>query len=425
MKKRILAVLLAAAMCLSVIPGFFITTARAGGRGCALVDEDGTIHALYDYGVQSVTDPSGKTNEFQYDTDIIDGQGWSYSFSDERLTLNGYRGRFICGNIHELVLAAGSENYLSAMCLDGSYLECVRVSGSGALTLEYNEEILNPSDGSHLAKYYSWKSHLGKGDYSQFASHCVVFDCYLGSGEYTYPECKLEFADGLSMVGGVEKGNTQTVLMTDRSDLKEDSKFLMSETADGKPASYVRIAPLSSSSQPATPDKTLNLPTVEDIPASGTAYARTQMVKLDSKDVQFRCYAVKNADGNETNYVKIRDLANALNGTKAQFNVDWDQANKLSILIPNSAYIKVENEGVTPYSGNQPYKAVSDNPIIFIADDEDGGAVHLTSFVITYQGGGYTYYKLADLGQLLNFEVRWDVNTKSVVIETDKPFTGK
>ena len=97
----------------------------------------------------------------------------------------------------------------------------------------------------------------------------------------------------------------------------------------------------------------------------------------------------------------------------------------MSILIPNSAYIKVENEGVTPYSGNQPYKAVSDNPIIFIGDDEDGGAVHLTSFVITYQGGGYTYYKLADLGQLLNFEVRWDVNTKSVVIETDKPFTGK
>ena len=48
--------------------------------------------------------------------------------------------------------------------------------------------------------------------------------------------------------------------------------------------------------------------------------------------------------------------------------------------------------------------------------------MHLTSFVITYQGGGYTYYKLRDLGQLLNFNVKWD---GGVVIETDNPYTGE
>ena len=75
-------------------------------------------------------------------------------------------------------------------------------------------------------------------------------------------------------------------------------------------------------------------------------------------------------------------------------------------------------EGTTPYSGDQPYRAVSDTPVRF-----NGSAVRLTSFSITYQGGGYTYYKLRDLGQLLGFNVRWDGT--SVVIETDKPYTGK
>ena len=157
------------------------------------------------------------------------------------------------------------------------------------------------------------------------------------------------------------------------------------------------------------------LPTVESIPAAGTVYARTQTVKLDGSDVEFQCYAVKNAAGNETNYVKVRDLAMALNGTKAQFNVAWD--GKIGI-TSGTAYQAVGGEGTTPYSGDQPYRAVSDTPVRF-----NGSAVKLTSFSITYRGGGYTYYKLRDLGQLLDFNVKWDGT--SVVIETDRPYTGK
>ena len=155
------------------------------------------------------------------------------------------------------------------------------------------------------------------------------------------------------------------------------------------------------------------LPTVENIPAAGTAVARTQTVKLDGRDVEFQYYAVKDAAGNESNYVKLRDLAMALNGTKAQFNVGWD--GKISI-TSGAAYTAVGGEGATPYTGNQPYKTVSSTSVSF-----NGSAVNLTSFSITYQGGGYTYYKLRDLGQLLNFNVKWD---GGVVIETDKPYTG-
>lgn len=162
----------------------------------------------------------------------------------------------------------------------------------------------------------------------------------------------------------------------------------------------------------------VSLPTVEKIPATGTAYARTQTVKLDGKNVEFQCYALKNAQGNETNYVKLRDLAIALNGTKAQFNAGWDQTSKTISIIPGAAYEAVGGEGATPFSGDQPYTAASSTPISF-----RGASVRLTSILLQdSQKNGYTYYKLADLGQLLNFSVRW---ANGVVIETDKPYPGK
>ena len=58
--------------------------------------------------------------------------------------------------------------------------------------------------------------------------------------------------------------------------------------------------------------------------AGGTAYASTQAVEVDGKKVEFQMYALKDAAGNPTNYVKLRDVAHVLNGTKAQFSVGYD-----------------------------------------------------------------------------------------------------
>ena len=54
--------------------------------------------------------------------------------------------------------------------------------------------------------------------------------------------------------------------------------------------------------------------------AGGTAYASTQAVEVDGKKVEFQMYALKDNAGNPTNYVKLRDVAHVLNGTKAQFS---------------------------------------------------------------------------------------------------------
>ena len=47
----------------------------------------------------------------------------------------------------------------------------------------------------------------------------------------------------------------------------------------------------------------------------GTAYASTQTVLVDGSAVIFQAYALKDAYGNDTNYVKLRDVAQILNGT--------------------------------------------------------------------------------------------------------------
>lgn len=43
-------------------------------------------------------------------------------------------------------------------------------------------------------------------------------------------------------------------------------------------------------------------------PASDTACAGTQTVTVGGKSVEFQTYALKNASGNLTNYIKLRDL---------------------------------------------------------------------------------------------------------------------
>ena len=57
---------------------------------------------------------------------------------------------------------------------------------------------------------------------------------------------------------------------------------------------------------------------------TGTAYASTQKVLVDGRSVEFQAYALKDANGYDTNYVKLRDVAVVLNGSAARFEVGWD-----------------------------------------------------------------------------------------------------
>ena len=143
------------------------------------------------------------------------------------------------------------------------------------------------------------------------------------------------------------------------------------------------------------------------------AYASTQTVNVDGTPVTFQMYAIRDARGGETNYIKVRDLALILNGTKAQFAVDYDGAVNL---VSGKAYRPVGSEMSTPFSGNRTYqKPAGTTKVNGLASGLDA------ILLLDNNGGGYTYYKLRDLGQALGFNVGWSKNA-GVFLETNKPY---
>lgn len=54
----------------------------------------------------------------------------------------------------------------------------------------------------------------------------------------------------------------------------------------------------------------------------------------------------------------------------------------------------------------------------------DGTRVVMRAFVLMDDnGGGYTYYKLRDLGQAMGFNVGWS-GARGVYLETDRPYSA-
>ena len=152
------------------------------------------------------------------------------------------------------------------------------------------------------------------------------------------------------------------------------------------------------------------------IPPTGIAYASTQMVEIDGKKVEFQMYALKDANGYDTNYIKVRDLAYALNGTKAQFGVTWTG---VANLLPGKPYISNGSENSTPFKGNRSYTLPAAPTYV------DGTATDLSAILLKDdEGGGFTYYQLRDLARKLNFYVDWTAQ-RGVFLETGKPYSGK
>ncbi len=144
-------------------------------------------------------------------------------------------------------------------------------------------------------------------------------------------------------------------------------------------------------------------------PAAPTAYASTQNVLVNGKSVEFQCYALKDKNGNDTNYIKLRDVANVLNGTSAQFQVGWDGAVNIET---GKRYTPTGSEMSTPFSGNRTYETATAKTRI------NGTAAALSAILLKDDSGnGYTYYKLRDLGSALGFKVDWTAQ-KGIFIET-------
>lgn len=147
-------------------------------------------------------------------------------------------------------------------------------------------------------------------------------------------------------------------------------------------------------------------------PAVDMAYATPQTVLVDGKPVTFEAYALKDTDGNLTNYVKVRDVAWYLNDTPARFEVEWSAQQGISFRSGRS-YTPNGSELHTPFSGDQPYGRPSGQTVV------NGRSVGLDA--ISLDNGSFTYYKLRDLGRALNFNVSYIDGT--IVINTSEPYS--
>ncbi len=153
---------------------------------------------------------------------------------------------------------------------------------------------------------------------------------------------------------------------------------------------------------------------VLSIPPTGTAYAAKQSVKLDGRAVGLEMYALRDEDGGVTNFVRVRDIAALLKGSAAEFEVSWDGMVHLS---SGERYTPTGGEMGTPFSGNRSYQASASPTMV------DGSARILTAFLLTDDaGGGYTYYKLRDLGRALGFYVGWSAE-EGVFLDSGRPYT--
>lgn len=109
------------------------------------------------------------------------------------------------------------------------------------------------------------------------------------------------------------------------------------------------------------------------------------------------------------NYFKLRDVAAALNGTGANFEVGYDSAAKSIALSSKTAYSATGNELKDTAPTAKKTASVSNQKIIL-----DGVEVSMQAYLID----GYNYFQLRELGKNLGFEVAWDNAAKAINMVT-------
>ncbi len=131
-------------------------------------------------------------------------------------------------------------------------------------------------------------------------------------------------------------------------------------------------------------------------------------VLVNGEKIAFDSY---NIDG--YNYFKLRDLAQAVNGTNKNFEVTWDGKRNAIFLYSNRPYTPVGNELKT--SDRLTSKTVNPTTSLIYVD---GKVVTLTAYNID----GSNYFKLRDIAKLFDIGVTWNGNTKTIEINTYMPY---
>lgn len=139
-----------------------------------------------------------------------------------------------------------------------------------------------------------------------------------------------------------------------------------------------------------------------------TAFADNGGVKV-KLDGEMKTLVAYNIKGN--NYFKLRDVANLLKGTEAQFDVIWNEEKRAIELLSDTPYST--DEALTSETLKNPTATSSYVPIY-----KDGAQVLLGAYSIE----GNNYFKLRDIASAIGFGVDWDATEGVIEINTAKDY---
>ncbi|MDR1558767.1 MAG: hypothetical protein LBS84_03530 [Clostridiales bacterium] len=143
--------------------------------------------------------------------------------------------------------------------------------------------------------------------------------------------------------------------------------------------------------------------------AAISAVPTSSTVLVDGESKTFDSYNI-----NGFNYFKLRDIAYVLNGTSKQFAVDWDANNNAMTLRPGTIYYVTGDEMASKGTGAK--SAVLSQQKVFLAGNVNQIGIE------AYNIDGYNYFKLRDIGVVLDIGIGWDDAKNTISIDSAKGY---
>ena len=140
------------------------------------------------------------------------------------------------------------------------------------------------------------------------------------------------------------------------------------------------------------------------------AVPTTSTVLVNGNNIKFDSY---NINGN--NYFKLRDLAYVLNTTEKQFSIGYNEVLNTVSLTSRQPYIAVGGEMEIGDGDNVQTEPTSSTIL------KNGEVVQLQAYLIDDSN----YFKLRDIGELLDFSVEWNDEENSISIDTSKSYVSE
>ena len=157
--------------------------------------------------------------------------------------------------------------------------------------------------------------------------------------------------------------------------------------------------PTASAPTPSTP----TAPSAPSTPAT-SAVLSPQKLAVDGKNIDCEKYNIGGS-----NYFKLRDLAQLLNGTGSQFGVGYDAASSTVTITTGEAYMPAGGELAAGVDNSATARPSSQAILI-------DGVKH--DELTVYNIGGSNFFQLRELGNVLGFDVGYDQDTDTAVVRS-------